>query len=173
MTAGQRGEWDTWALTDPGKGDNDGGINNMIKGNSGDLSGFNAFVMAQMWLYSAGLGGVADAPLADVAPSAPTGVGVAFAAGTATVTWTTPNNATVGAICRIFGRVEGIKGHVQLITTEAYDTDTKDIIAIRGADGQSILFTSLVGKIFHVQMDTVNPEGTKSAGSNSIGAVIA
>lgn len=173
LTQAQRDEWKTYALTQPGKGPSDGGINNMIKGNNGKMTGFNAFILTNMWALTAGLGPVPDAPLAAPAPQAPSTVAVSFLAGTATITWVTPDPAEVGAYCRIWGRIEGIVGHVQLIVNEAYDTDTKDILAIRGANGASILFTSLVGKVLHVQMDTVNPTGGKSAGSNVASAVIA
>ncbi|GAI26263.1 unnamed protein product [marine sediment metagenome] len=173
LTAAQRAEWDTWALTQPGKGPSDGGVNHMIKGNSGNLSGFNAFLMSNGWLSSVHLVQADDAPLAAVAPGIPTNVAVVCVAGTATVTWNTPIPAIALSLCRIWGRIEGIKGHVQLISFEAYDANTKDITAIKGANGSSLLFTSLVGKRLWIQMDTVSPDGTKSAGSISTSVVIA
>ena len=145
----------------------------MIKGNNGKMTGFNAFILSNTWLATIGLPFTLDAPLAAIAPSQPTNVAVSFLAGTATVTWVKPDQAAAGSICRIWGRVEGIKGHVQLITTEAFDTLTKDITTIRGADGAPIPFTSLVGKFLHVQMDTVEILGTKSPGSNVPSALIA
>ncbi len=169
----ERDGWDTWALTQPGKGDNDGGINNMIKGNNGVMSGFNAHILANTWLASAGIGFKTIAPNAAPAPTPPTTVAVTFAGGIATVTWNTPGTAEAGAICRIWGRIEGIKGHVQLITTAAFDANTKDITSVRAAKGNNILLAALVGKTMHVQIDTVNPTGGKSAGSNVAQAVIA
>ncbi|MBA7584139.1 hypothetical protein ES708_26092 [subsurface metagenome] len=168
----ERDGWDAYALTEPGKGPSDGGINNMIRGNSGKMTGFNAYILANTQLNSAVLGFVDIAPIATPAPTAPINVDVTVLAGTATVTWIAPALAEVGAVCRIYGRIEGIRGHVQLITTEAFDTLTKDITAIRSANGVDLLLAALVGKTLHVQMDTVNPTGGKSAGSNVASAVI-
>ena len=137
------------------------------------MSGFNAFILTHQWLRSVGIVGLVNAPVAAVAPTQPTNVAVVVVAGTATVTWVTPTEAEVGAICRIWLRVEGIAGHVQLNTTEAFDTDTKDILTVRGGNGVSFPLTDIVGKVLHVQMDTVNPTGGKSAGSNVAQAVIA
>ncbi|MBA7577254.1 hypothetical protein ES708_19101 [subsurface metagenome] len=172
LTQGERDGWDDYALTEPGKGPSDGGVNNMIRGNGGKMTGFNAYILANTQLNSAVLGFVSAAPIAAPAPTAPLAVAVSVLAGTATVTWIVPTNAEVGAICRIYGRIEGIKGHVQLIVTEAFDTLTKDILAIRSANGAELLLSALVGKTIHVQMDTVNPTGGKSAGSNVAKAVI-
>ncbi|MBA7584482.1 hypothetical protein ES708_26437 [subsurface metagenome] len=173
LTAQERADWNTYALTEPGKGPSDGGINNMIRGNSGKMTGFNAYLLANTQLNSAVLGFVTVAPIAAPAPTAPVNVTVGIAAGTATVEWIAPAEVEAGAICRIYGRIEGIKGHVQLITTEAFDTLTKAIVAVRGANGADLLLSALVGKTLHVQMDTVNPTGGKSAGSNVASAVIA
>lgn len=173
LNDGSRALYDTYAQSSPGMGPSDGGVNELIKGNHGKMSGFNAFILTHQWLRSVGITGLVNAPVGAVAPTQPTNVAVSFAGGTATVTWTTPANAEVGAICRIWGRVEGMKGHVQIIATEAFDTDTKDITTIRGGKGVSFPFTDITGKVLHVQMDTVNPTGGKSAGSNVAQAVIA
>jgi len=74
---------------------------------------------------------------------------------------------------RIFTRVEGTKIHTQLLSLVNASDETYEITDVRGANGVSILLTSLVGARLWVQLDAIDSDGTRSAGSNVASVVIA
>lgn len=167
LTADQRENWNTWALTEPGKGNKDGGVETVIKGNNGKMSGFNAFCMANMWNRTAGISAdvIAVAPLGVTPPTPPLSVAASEAAGTVTVTWTEPITHEADARVRIWGVSREKLMHRQLLATEPVAAGTKDIVSFKGAGGASILFADVVGH-FLIQLDTVDDTGTKSGPSN-------
>jgi hypothetical protein len=63
--------------------------------------------------------------------------------------------------------------HKQKCKIEDCTVGTVDITTIRGALGKDVLLSAIVGTLIYVQLDTVNPTGGKSAGSNTVEVVIA
>lgn len=171
-TQAQRDIWNTYAQSKPGSHPNTGGYMELIKGNRGVMSGFNSYVLTNTILKGCAMTPVADAPIAAIPPSAPANVAATCLAGTVTVAWDEPLTHKADAVCRIFARVEGVPGHIQFVTTEDATTGTKDITAIRMADGKTVLLTKLVNKRIYVQMDTVDEDGTGSGASNTASCVI-
>lgn len=167
LTAGQRDVWEQWALTEPGKGTKDGGILSLIKGNNGKMSGYNAFVMAQQWLYSSGQGMSINAPLGETPPTPPRDVNLAWVSPTLSVNWTPPESYNPDPVARIRIWIAHHKGlfHKQLSVNEDCTQVTKNMTQVKGAKGELIDLTDCLGEIM-VQMDTVNPNGTKSGPSN-------
>lgn len=167
LTSDQRENWNTWALTEPGKGNKDGGVETVIKGNNGKMSGFNAFCMANMWNRTAGISAdvITVAPLGVTPPTPPLSVAASEAAGTVTITWTEPITHEADARVRIWGVSREKLMHRQLLATEPVAAGTKDITSFKGAGGASILFADVVGH-FLFQLDTVDDTGVKSGPSN-------
>jgi hypothetical protein len=167
LTQDMRENWNTWALTEPGKGNKDGGVETVIKGNNGKMSGFNAFCMSNMWNRTAGISAdvITAAPLGVTAPTPPLSVAAVEAAGTVTVTWLDPLIKGANARVRIWGVSRENLMHRQLLATEPFAAGTKDILSFKGAGGASILFADVLGH-FVIQMDTVDDTGTKSGPSN-------
>lgn len=165
LTPVQRTGWEDWAQTKPGQGEGDGGIYTIIKGNSGIMSGMNAFILANQWLLSAGLSNVQDAPLGLTPPSAPTTVAASFALGDVTVTWTEPDIHKVGAKVRVWlaSHQRGI--HKQLVGNALASAGTLVITNVKGALGASVPIANYPGD-YIIQADTVDDDGTKSPPSN-------
>ena len=161
-----RAGWETWALSKPRNFPNSGGVNELIKGNNGIMSGLNALILANGLLKSCGLAAKQTAPLAEVAPTVPTNVAVSCVAGTATITWVDPVQCEATAKMRLFARVEIPGGFVQIKGAYAVAAQTGALTDIRMGKGVNQLLSSLVGKKLHVQMDCVNPGGTSSLPSN-------
>lgn len=173
LTAQQRIDWSTWALTEPGKGNKDGGILTLIKGNNGKMSGFNAFVMAMQWLYSAGHGMSIEAPLGATPPTPPKDVSLAWVSPTLTVNWVAPDIYMPAPEARARIWIAHHKGlfHRQLAVHELVTQLTKNITQVKGANGDLVSLSDCPGEII-VQMDTVDPNGTKSGPSNVVQTVL-
>lgn len=165
LTQAQRDLWETWALTEPGKGNGEGGILAIIRGNGGKMSGYNAFCMANQWLKSCALASPVATPPIDVdPPTPPLDIGCSWATPTLTVTWTTPVTFKESARCRIWIASHEQPVHRQLVTYAVADLDTKDITNVKGANGDVVALADVLGH-YLVQMDTVDPDGSKSGPS--------
>ncbi|MBA7579015.1 hypothetical protein ES708_20881 [subsurface metagenome] len=184
--AGTRGNlgstYAAWlALTDPQKATWDemaeqiadyemppAGVNNLVPGLGGKMSGFNCFVSFAMACVSAGLGFPTDAPLAEQRPGVPTSVQAAYATPTLTVTWADPAVVVTGGKIRIWLRSRMGIYHKQLVLGYALATQTADLTGARGALGKTIAFAvpEVAGnEELTIQLDTVNPTGLRSMGS--------
>ena len=166
LTEAQRENWNDWAQTKPGQGNGDGGIYNIIKGNNGIMSGFNAFIMANQWLSSAGCGAVTAAPIGVTPPSAPRNVAASYLDPDVTVTWIAPDTVKAGARVRIWLYHRQQLIHKQLVQSAAYDDLTADITNVKGANGDSVAIADYLGD-YLIQMDCVDPDGTKGPPSNT------
>lgn len=165
LVQAERDAWSTWALTKPGMGNKDGGILTVIKGNNGIMSGFNAYVLANQWLKSINVASTKVAPLGATPPTPPLTVAVSYALGVATITWVKPVTAKADAMCRIWLACHQPGIHRQMCSFAAYDDETYDLSGAKGAQGAFVLLPAAPGD-YIVQMDTVDPDGTKSGPSN-------
>jgi hypothetical protein len=166
ISVAQRTLWEAWAATKPGMGNKDGGVLTIIKGNSGDLSGINAYVMSNQWLRSCAMAGVDDAPLGATPPGAPTNVAASWLTPTLTVTWTAPVVKKAGAQCRIWLMNHQGLVHRQLVAYAPAAQGTIDITTVKGAQGLIVALASAPGS-YSIQMDTVDADGTKSGPSGT------
>jgi hypothetical protein len=166
LTQDQRDGWATWALTKPGMGTGSGSIRDLIKGNTGIMSGFNAFCMANQWVYTGDPAAsvVEDAPLGATPPTPPLSVTPIWTTPNLVVTWNGPDVKKTGAHCRLWITCRERGVHKQLIAVALATAGTISIAAVKGALGASIDLINAPGH-YLVQMDTVDPDGTKSPGS--------
>jgi len=171
LSVGQRTGWNDYALTKPGMGNRDGGVLTVIKGNSGDLSGINAYIMCNQLLKVCAMAGVDDAPLGLTPPTPPTSLAAAFAASKLTVTWTAPTVKKASAKCRIW--IYHHKGliHRQMVAAVVATQATYDIDVIKGAKGEDVSIADYPGD-YSIQMDTVDTDGTKSGPSMTVTAEV-
>lgn len=167
LTAAQQAEWQDWADTKPGMGNGDGGIKNLIKGNGGIMSGWNAFVLSNQWLKSVNVAAVTAAPLAIASPGAPTEVAAVEAAGTITVTWTDPVGAIAGDKIRVWLTSRNGLIHKQLFDFVAIAVETLAITTVRGAGGVAVPIASYPGQ-YLIQLDCVAQTGVKSGPSQTV-----
>jgi hypothetical protein len=165
LTQDERNGWNTWALTKPGMGDGDGGITTIIKGNGGIMSGFNAFLLANQWLRTIGLGQVTVAPVGATPPTPPLSVAASQVGNNVVVTWTIPQTFKSGARVRVWLNKHQVEIHRQLIDIADPATGTFTLINVRGAGGAWMPIIDSPGD-YLIQMDTVDPDGTKSGPSN-------
>lgn len=172
LSAGQRAGWNDWAQTKPGMGNGDGGIMNIIKGNGGIMSGFNAYLLANQWLNTISVAIVDDAPLGLTPPSAPLNVAASYLPGHLTVTWDLPVTIKVGARVRLWIANHQQLIHRQYVNHEAAATLTFDLTQVKGAGGVGIPIENVPGD-YIVQMDTVDVDGTKSGPSNAAEVTVA
>lgn len=173
LTSAQRTAWETYAQTKPGFYPAVPGVRQIIPGNKGTYSGLNAYVMTNALLINAGMVAVTDPPLAATPPGKPEAVAATCAAGTLTVTWIPPASKEVGAYVRVWIASASGKFHRQKCKIEDVTVGTVDITTIRGSMGANLLLTALVGELVYIQLDTINPTGGKSAGSNTAEVIIA
>lgn len=166
LTAQLRADWETYALTMPGKYGDAQGVREIVNSNGGIMSGINAYCLVNAWLYSIGMAGTDAPPLSAPAPTNINDLAASSLAGTVTVTWTAPT-AEVDAQTRIW--MASMQGtfHKQIVGSAGATEGTKDITAVAAALGKSILLATLAGQFVFIQADTVNPTGGKSAGSNT------
>lgn len=159
----QRDGWATWALTKPGMGTGSGGIRDLIKGNGGVMSGFNAFILANQWVFSSNPAAsvLEDAPIGATPPTPPLSVSPTWTTPNLVVTWNGPDVKKTGAYCRLWIACREYGVHKQLIANALATAGTISIAAVKGANGASIPLVDAPGH-YLVQMDTVDPDGTKS-----------
>jgi hypothetical protein len=170
LTKADRDRWEIYAnllgsAIDADKQDLARGSHNVIRSRMPLMSGFNAYVMSNMLALSAGLPYPKDiAPLGDPKPSPPSGIGLSYAAGTATVTWTDPVLVTTPPIAekkvRVFAQIQiGKKIHTQIVGLLDIPTPaTLDFTTMRGggAFGSPICsIGDMTAGLLRVQLDTV------------------
>jgi hypothetical protein len=169
LKQGQRDAWETFAKTKPGYYPNSGGVRNIIKGNNGIMSGINAFMLINQWIRSAGLVGPVqeDAPIGVVAPTPPTGLAAVWTTPSIVLTWTKPSVEKKGARCRIWLASRTSAVHKQLAASCLADDGTIPLLNAKAAQGADLPFLGNPGN-FMIQMDTVDPDGTKSQPSMTV-----
>jgi len=171
LTPAMRALWNTYALTKPGEGNQDGGILTVIKGNGGIMSGFNAYLMANQWLLTANLAAITTAPVGVVKPTPPTGLAATWTTPNIVLSWDTPGTKKAGAKCRIWMNCHQQNIHRQLIYSITATEETMDIGNVRGANGIAIPLIDLPGE-YIIQMDTIDTDGTKSGPSQTVQVIV-
>jgi hypothetical protein len=164
LDAAAKSAWDAFAATEPGKGDGDGGIYNLIKGNGGKMTGWNAFLFCNQLLESANLAAVTAPPLGEPSPGAPTTVVASQVGNAIHVTWVDPVGAIAGDKVRIF--ITGRNGliHKQLTRIVAIAVQQEDIVSFQGAGGVTVATSDYPGD-YLVQLDCITQTGVKSGPS--------
>ena len=165
LSDAQRAGWATWALTKPGMGNKDGGILVVIKGNNGIMSGFNAYVMVNQWLRSCALAGVDDAPIGATPPTPPRTVEATWTTPNIVVTLLAPQVKKTGAFSRLWIAKHQPDIHRQLVVAAVATQLTINVATLKGAQGADVAVIDSPGN-YIIQMDTVDPDGTKSGPSN-------
>lgn len=173
LTSSERTLWENYAATGPGAYPKAPGNRQIIPTNGGVMSGINAYCMTNAWLITAGMAAVTSPPISATPPGKPEDVAATCAGGTITVTWTAPVSKEANAYARIWIASASNKFHRQKVRIEDVTVGSQTITQVRGAKGGLMDLTGLVGELCYIQMDTVNPTGGKSAGSNTADVVIA
>lgn len=170
LTQLQRNHWAEMAEQVAGFPLPPGGIENLVPKLGGPMSGFNCFVSFSMSAVAVGGSWPTEPPLTEQRPNSPTGVAAAYVTPTLTVTWIDPAVSDAGAKVRIWVLGRHRVYHRQVLnTTYALAVQTAAITGANGAGGIAIAFTvpEVAGnEKLIVQMDTVNPSGLRSQGSN-------
>jgi hypothetical protein len=121
------------------------GSHNVIPQHKTLMSGFNAYIRANLLAFAAGLPYPKDvAPLGDPVPTSPSNIGLTYAGGTATVTWTNPVLPSTPPIAEkkvlIWAEIQS-KGKIHPQIVAAIDIsvtpppETYDFTALRGGGG--------------------------------------
>lgn len=184
LDQGQRDVWEEYAKELGSSTDSEStqgaGIRQVIPDNHSVMSGYNAFIMVNGWIYSAGIlpaeEVLKDAPKGITPPNAPTGLSARCETTTATpgvtrviLTWTDPAEPPAFSIGRI--RVWGMSidagVHRQLITTVPAGDETVPIDKVKGALGGEFDIIALPGH-YLFQIDAVGGMGQKSPPSNVV-----
>lgn len=180
LTAEQRILWNEYAqsrgsaASQTGPNSNGGcGTKNLIPGNGGVMSGFNAFCANSTRAYSAGIVAVgtyvADPLIGVDAPNAPTGFICTYCDDTGTKTlrfaWVDPVVAPVGSVIRIWAKSLDAGVHRQILTSIALAVQTADVTQVRVALGQTVAIETVPGH-YHFQLDCISPSGKASPPSN-------
>jgi hypothetical protein len=173
LTPAERADWETYAKTAPGYYAVPAGVRELVGSNGGVMSGQNAYVMTNCWLINTGMVAVTTPPLGKTPPGKPENVAASCAAGTLTVTWTPPASKEADAYARVWIASVSNTFHKQKCKIEDVTVGTVDITTIRGAKGLDVLLAAMIGETVLIQMDTVNPSGGKSGGSNTYEVKIA
>ena len=171
LTEGQRNLWIEFAeAMSPKEGDG-GGTKQIIPDNRGVMSGFNAYVMINVWAFSGDITAMGtyidDAPIGIDAPNAPTTFACVWDVPTCcpTFTWVDPADALVGTRIRLWGVSLDGGAHKQLMTTFPLEDESGTACQIRAALGAIFNVRDLPGH-YHFQLDAIGPNGQKSPPSN-------
>lgn len=148
-----------------------GGIDQMVPGLGGAMSGFNCFISFYCAAVNAGHAPLSGpAPLAEARPTAPSAVATSYdnVTHTLTTTWADPTESDAGAKLRIWLRSKQGIYHKQKRENYALAALTSALTSANGAKGGNIAFEDLEAggnDRVYVQMDCVNPSGLRSMGS--------
>lgn len=184
LTAAQRALWNELAQglksasEQVGPNGNGGaGILQVIPGNGGVMSGFNAFIQANVTALMAGFAyaspPVPDAPMGIDAPNAPTNLAFTQYCNSGVppcwilVSWDDPVDAPVGSIIRLWALSLDAGVHRQIVLLAALETAGPGFTEIKAAQGAVHNLNDLPGH-YHLQVDCVSPQGLKSPPSNVI-----
>lgn len=167
LTAAQRNGWNELAQRLAGLADgSQGGILNMVPKIGGIMSGQNAYIAFNVRAKLSGVAGGDDAPLGEDQPTAPTGVSAVYLAGTLTVTWTEPAIKETGYKVAVWFRSHEKTYHKQ--SEGAYAISPAAMTQAESAGGVKMLFTVAAPFNSIVQLQTVNPSGWASPGSEAV-----
>lgn len=168
LTPAQRVGWEEMAqILDGLVSDDNGGILNLVPAIGMKGSGFNAFVGFQTRAQAAGVGPVLDAPLGETQPLPPTMLDLTYAPSTATVTWTPPIIADPGAMLAVWFKSHQRLYHKQIVGYVAPAAGTFAFGTARAVLGNWLLFTASTPFESIVQLQTINPSGWASPGSET------
>ncbi len=173
LTGAQRDLWKEYAeaLT-PIEGDG-GGTRHLIPTNGGVMSGYNAYIMINLWAYSADITNLVifidDAPIGITPPNAPTGLAGTWDAPTCCVnlTWVDPVDAIAGTKIRVWLLSTDGGVHKQMRMTVVLAAEAAAVCSVRIALGAIANIRALPGH-YLFQIDAIGPNGQKGAPSNVI-----
>lgn len=177
LTQAQRVLWNDYAATDAagrhGGAQYSGGGGNIIKGNTGVMSGFNAFLMINQRLVA--MDDITTYDPATVQRTPPVlgpspmveNLAVAYAAGTFTVTWTAPVGTVADDMLRIWVRSYDTGAHAQIVSYLLVTAETIGITNIKFTNGIVIPVLNKLG-VYDFQADVQSVEGVLSAPSQII-----
>jgi len=184
LTASQRALWNEYAQglksasEQVGPNGNGGaGTLQVIPGDGGVMSGFNAFVKVNITAIFAGFPMISppvpDAPMGIDAPNAPTNLYLHsychIGANPCRVIlhWDDPVDAPVGSVIRVWTLSLDAGVHRQIVQLWPLATSAPYFILVKAALGAVHNVEDLPGH-YHVQIDCVSPNGLKSPPSNVI-----
>ena len=167
LTPEQRAGWETYARFLPNLQKNPSGIRRLAPGTPNTITGKDAYVMTNVWLFSAGLPVVINAPLSGAQPAAPTFSSVIYdplhaPVGAILVIWFDPIGVDPASKIRVWIASPQHLFHNQIVGAFYTGLQTVAIETVRGTLGHFILIQGLVDSRVFLQMDCVTPLGRKS-----------
>jgi len=173
LTPAMRATWDSYAAAKYGaRTATGGGARSIIHANTGRGGGKGLYIYVNQNMLRNGAVLLTAPVPGGLIPACVAGLTVACVAGTLTVTWTP--DADIAHSIQIWGVGTGKLAHRQVIGNAAGAAGTKDITAIKGAGGDPILLTALVGSYLWVQLEVINTvNGLASNPSVTLGVAIA
>jgi hypothetical protein len=180
LTPGEQAAWAAVAVRCGALSkENPSGIEHLVPAIGFDGSGFNAYVAFRTRSRLSGVS-LADFNTAwrlgvatETQPTAPTITAVAFLAGTVTVDYTDPIASDVAAKIAMWAGSREKVYHPQIKGYDALGVLSWPFSTLKAAKGIVIPFTETTGGILMCQLQTINPSGWASPGSNTMEAVIA
>lgn len=177
LSGAQRTLWNEYAATEAagrhGGAQYSGGTGNIIPGNTGIMSGFNAFLMINLRQVMCDLITTYDPaaitlvpPVLDPSPMVQS-LAVAYAVGTFTVTWSAAPGAVLGDILRIWVRSYDTGAHRQMTSYLLVTAETIGLTTCKFTNGIVIPFLNKLG-VYDWQVDVMSVEGVLSAPSQII-----
>jgi hypothetical protein len=176
LTAAQRAGWEELAQMLSGMtSEGNGGVKNLVPPVGMKGSGINAFCAFGARSTLAGLYGSFsnDAPLGETPPTPPLNVAATYdnVSGYLTPTWTDPLISDASAVIAIWLVTHQKLFHKQITHYIGLAVGTHDIAAARGALGKWISLNAATPFEVSIQLQTVNPSGWASPGSEVVQVV--
>ena len=174
LTDAQRTGWEEMAQILAGlSSEGNGGILNLVPPIGMKGSGLNAFVAFYTRSVAAGLTPTLDAPIGEQQPLPPTGVSAAYLNPDLTFTFTQPVIHEVGAWVAVWIATHEKIYHKQIIGYHDATFPMPYVLqSARGAKGKYLAFNKVAPCNMIVQMQTINPSGWASEGSQTIEVAI-
>lgn len=174
LTAAQRAGWETLAQQlGVLESENSNGIKDLVPAIGMKGSGINAFCAFGARSTLAGLysGFSSDAPLGEVQPTPPLTPVASYDAGILTVTWTAPAISDPAARVALWIRSHQKIYHKQIVSyAELIDLNNNTDTA-RAALGKYLSYVNAVPFEMSLQLQTVNPSGWASPGTETLQVV--
>ena len=166
----ERSSWEDLAQILSGMSkDNGGGIRNLVPAVGMDGSGFNAWCAFYTRSIAAGLTPTGVAPLAETPPVPPTGFSVDYVSPTMSITFVEPAVMDAGAWVAVWLVSHQKLFHKQIIGYHPGNFPmVYDLTGARGANGQTLSFSTVEPCKVLMQLQTINPSGWASPGGETI-----
>lgn len=174
LTPAQRVGWEELAQNLAGlASEGNGGVLNLVPPIGMKGSGLNAYVAFHTRAWAAGLFGawVDDAPLGEVQPTAPMSPSLGYAAGNLSVGWIDPIISDASAKIAIWVYSHQRLYHRQIVGYYDLASSPAVITTARAALGGWIPFVDSEEFEMVVQLQTINPSGWASTGSQTVEVV--